>query len=133
MVQCLTIRTKVHKEGGRSGHAEKSINKKVKNNKLDQYAEELTRHSTQCGGSVLLIGETKDGIASILTGKCSTCEHTITLEFSSRGYYRWESNLAAVCGETATGGRHSHLEVTMTVLGVPVMSMASFINTESDI
>ena len=45
-------------------------------------ADELAKHSTQCGGSVLLIGETQDGIASILTGKCSTCKHTITLETS---------------------------------------------------
>ena len=64
--------------------------------KFEQCADELTRHSTQCGGSVLLIGETQDGIASTQTGKCSTCEHTIIIETSPkvkgpRGYYRWES------------------------------------------
>ncbi len=31
------------------------------------------------------------------------------------------------------GGGHSHLEETMSVLGVPVMTPVSFINTERDI
>ena len=47
--------------------------------------------------------------------------------------YRWESNLAAVWGKMSTGGGHSQLQEEMSVIGVPVMSKASFISTECDI
>ncbi len=50
-----------------------------------------------------------------------------------RGYSRWECNLAAVWGQMATGGGHSQLEETMSIVGVPVMTSASFIRTERDI
>ena len=88
--------------------------------------------------NIVLDGETRQGLASILRGQCSVCEHTITLETSQkvkgpRQYCRWECNLAAVWGQMATGGGHSHLEESMSVLGVRVMSKASFINTERDI
>lgn len=46
---------------------------------------------------------------------------------------RWECNLAAVWGQMSTGGGHSQLQETMSVLGVPVMSKASFISIEKDI
>ena len=36
-------------------------------------------------------------------------------------------------GQTAAGGGHSQLEETMSVLGVPVMASASFVQTERDI
>ena len=36
-------------------------------------------------------------------------------------------------GEMSTGGGHSHLQETMGVLGVPVMTLNSFISTERDI
>ena len=77
-------------------------------------------------------GETRQGLASILTGQCSVCKHSIVLETSPKVkdpqmYCRWECNLAAVWGQMATGGGHSHLEETMSVLGVLVMTQASFI------
>lgn len=101
--------------------------------KLKQYMNDLTLHVSGCGGSVILDGETRHGLASILTGKCSKCSHCITLETSSKvkgpsNYARWECNLAAVWGQMATGGGHSHLEETMGVLGVPVMTKSSFIS-----
>ncbi len=46
---------------------------------------------------------------------------------------RWECNLAAVWGQMVTGSGHSHLEEAMGVLGVPVMSKATYIHTERDI
>ena len=106
--------------------------------KLQEYVNELTLHGTQCGGSVVLTGEERDGLASISSGQCSTCKHTITLATAQkvkgpRGYRRWECNLAAVWGQMATGGGHSQLEETMSVLGVPVMTKSSFIQTERDI
>lgn len=45
---------------------------------------------------------------------------------------RCECNLAAVWGQMSTGG-HSQLQEVMSVVGVPVMSKASFISTERDI
>ena len=50
-----------------------------------------------------------------------------------RGYSPWECNLVAVWGQMATGGGHSQLEETMSVVGVPVMTSSSFVRTERDI
>ena len=99
---------------------------------------DLTIHSAQCGGAFTLAGETREGLASILAGKCSVCKHTISLETSPKvkgpkQYRRWECNLAAVWGQMVIGGGHSHLEESMSVLGVPVMTKKSLINTERDI
>ena len=106
--------------------------------KLKQYTNDLTLHASRCDGSIILNGEIRHGLASIFSGTCSKCEHTITLETSSKvkgpsGYTRWECNLGAVWAQMATGGGHSHLEETMSVLGVPVMTKACFINTERQI
>ena len=106
--------------------------------KLKQYTDDLTLHSSRCDGSIVLSGETRHGLASILTGQCTVCKHTITLETSSKvkgpkNHSRWECNLAAVWGQMTTGGGHSHLEETMSMLGVPVMTKANFISTERDI
>ena len=105
---------------------------------LQKYTNDLTIHSARCGGNISLTGETRHGLASILKGQCSSCGHTITFETSPkvkgpRQYCRWECNLAAVWGQMVTGGGHSHLEESMSVLGVPVMTQASFISTERDI
>lgn len=66
------------------------------------------------------------------------CGHTILLQSSSkvkgpRGYQRWECNLAAVWGQMTTGGGHSHLQETMSIVGVLVMTKKSFMHTERDI
>ena len=106
--------------------------------KLQQYTDDLVNHSSRCKGSIRLTGETRDGLASILSGYCSTCQHTITFETTKkvkgpRGYRRWESNLAAVWGQMCTGGGHSQLEESLSTVGVPVMTKASFVHTERDI
>ena len=106
--------------------------------KLQQYVSHLTVHATRCEGTVTLAGEVRDGLASILSTCCSTCGHTITLETSEKvkgpnGYRWWESNLAAVWGQMATGGGHSQLEEAMSILGVPVMSKKSFTRSEKGI
>ena len=106
--------------------------------KLCEYTEQLNAHSSHCNGSVRLVGETRNGLASILKGQCEKCNHTITFQTSKkvkgpRGYSRWECNLAAVWGQMSTGQGHSQLEESMSVLGVPVMTKASFISTEKDI
>ena len=107
--------------------------------KLQQYIDHLTVHATKCeGGAVVLSGEVREGLASVLSTRCSTCGDTIILETAQevegpRGYHRWECNLAAVWGQMATGGGHSQLKETMSVLGVPVMTKKSFIQTERNI
>lgn len=52
--------------------------------KLQQYINELTVHSTQCGGSIVLTSEARDGLALILSSHCPTCNHTITLETAQK-------------------------------------------------
>lgn len=106
--------------------------------KLQCYIERLTSHASQCGGTVKLTGEQRNGLASILSASCSQCSESIHLETSRKvkgpsGYQRWESNLAAVWGQMCTGSGHTHLQDTMSVLGVPVMSKTAFIQTERDI
>ena len=106
--------------------------------KLQEYINKLAIHATQCGGEILMSGEKRNGLAVIISTCCSKCSHTIPLETSHkvkgpRGYRRWECNLAAVWGQMSTGGGHSKLSETMSVLGVPVMSARHFINTERDI
>ena len=43
---------------------------------------------------------------------------------------RWECNLAAVWGQMATGGGHSSLNESLSVLGVPTMGKKAFMATE---
>ena len=85
-----------------------------------------------------LVEQERDGLASVLLGECSHCDELIAFETSAkikgpRGYSRWETNLASVWGQMATGGGHTQLEETMSIIGVPVMSKTSFVTTERQI
>ncbi len=96
---------------------------------LQLYTENISKHA------VVLNGESRDGLASILSAKCTTCSHVIAFPTSTkvkgtRGYKRWQCNLAAVWGQMVTGGGHSNLEESMSIVGVPVMTNASFVQTE---
>ena len=51
---------------------------------LQRYTEDLRRHSIQCEGSITLTGEIREGLASVLTGSCSSCQHTITFQTSKK-------------------------------------------------
>ena len=60
---------------------------------IEEYSDNLAKHSTHCDGSIVLKSESKHGLASIFTAECSTCSQTIRLETSkkvkgSRGYNR---------------------------------------------
>ena len=106
--------------------------------KLQQYIATVTTHAANCGGDIVLVGESRDGLASIIFSKCSKCEYNIRFDTSTKvkgpnGYQRWECNLAAVWGQMSTGGGHSKLQETMGTLGIPVMSKNSFTNTERGI
>ena len=62
--------------------------------KLQEYTDSLTKHSSTCQGTIILSGESRDGLASILTGQCTACSHTIKLQTSKkvkgpRGYRRF--------------------------------------------
>ncbi len=102
---------------------------------LQLYTENISKHASQCSGSVVLNGESRDGLASILSAKCTTCSHVIAFSTSTkvkgpRGYKRWQCNLAAVWGQMVTGRGHSNLKELMSIVGVPVMTNASFVQTE---
>lgn len=43
---------------------------------------------------------------------------------------RWECNLTAVWGQMTTGGGHSSLTDSLSVLGVPTMGKKAFVATE---
>ena len=96
--------------------------------KLCEYTDQLYAHIKQTR-------EIRNGLASIIKGACDTCDHTIILQTSKKvkgpcGYSRWECNVAAVWGQMSAGQGHRQLEESMSVLGAPVMSKASFISTE---
>ena len=89
----------------------------------------ITVHSSKCGGNIIPIGEKCNGLASVLSSKCTECEYKIVLETSNKmkvpnEYQLWECNLAAVWGQMATGGGHTPLKETVGVLRVPVMNVA---------
>ena len=105
--------------------------------KLSKYINDII-HSSKCGGNIILTGEKRYGLASVLSSKCNRCGYEIVLESSRkvkgpREYQRWECNLAAVWGQMITGGGHSPLKESMSVLGVPVMNKSCFQQTERDI
>ena len=105
--------------------------------KLNKYINDLTVRVSKCGGTMSLAGEKRYGLASILSSRC-TYGFEIILESSNKvkgplGYTRWECNLGAVWGQITTGGGHSPLQETMSVLGIPVMSKPCFQKTENDI
>ena len=84
----------------------------------------------------MLAGErNREGLASILSARCSGCRLEIAFPTSSKvngvgSGQRWESNLAAVWGQMSTGGGHAPLTESMSLLGVPVMTKKSFMATE---
>ena len=66
---------------------------RIINLKKFQYTNSISEHLSYCQGSIISTGESRDGLASIFTGRCSFCKHTIKLETSQklkgpRGYTR---------------------------------------------
>ncbi len=51
---------------------------------LKKYSDELSRHSMHCSGSVVLNGEFRYGLASIIIAQYSICKHTIRMETSNK-------------------------------------------------
>ena len=102
---------------------------------LSKFVEQLTAHAASCGSQIILNGEKRAGLASIISSKCSKCNFTIPLRSSERvlgpnGKSQWKVNLDAVWGQMTTGGGYSRLQETMSIFDVPVMAPKNFINAE---
>lgn len=107
-------------------------------NKLYDHISDITKHAAKCGSEMTLVGETREGLASIFACSCISCGHNIVLQTSEKvvgpkGYRRWECNLAAVWGQVSSGGGHTPLMESMSVLGIPVMAKKSYASTEKDL
>ncbi len=94
---------------------------------LYHHISDITMHAAKCGSEMKLIGETREGLASIIVCSCVSCGHNIHLQTSEKvvgpkGYKCWQCNLAAVWGQVSSGGGHTPLMETMSVLGIPVMA-----------
>ena len=103
--------------------------------KLKEYISALTVHAAQCRSEIVLIGEQKAGLASVLSSKCAKYHFSLKLDTSSKvkgpkNYSRWECNLSSVWAQMCTGGGHSKLKETMSIIGIPVMSSKNFVRTE---
>ena len=104
---------------------------------LASFVNNVSAHSQSCKeGTISLTGESyRNGLASILSARCSGCRMEMAFPTSSRlGSQgcgrRWECNLAAVWGQVVTGGGHSSLNESLSVLGVPTMGKKAFMATE---
>lgn len=105
---------------------------------LASFVSDISSHLQSCQlGDISLVGETyRNGMASVLTAHCSGCQTNIEFSTSHKvsgigNGKRWESNVAAVWGQMATGGGHTRLKEVMSLMGVPVMTKKAFIATES--
>ena len=88
--------------------------------------------------AIVIAGECKAGLASILTIRCTGCNKEFSFPTSSKvrgssGGSFWECNLAAVWGQTMTGGGHATLTEALAVIGVLVMTRQSFVAAEKRI
>ena len=49
---------------------------------LQHYTNNLTAHASHCDGSISLSNEKKYGLASVISGSCSSCDETIVFKTS---------------------------------------------------
>ena len=61
----VTVKVSVTVEGSRI----------INIHKLSEYLNEMTVHAAKCGGAFTLDGEMRDGLESILSGRCSVFRH----------------------------------------------------------
>jgi len=105
-------------------------------NVVDHFTS-CSHNSGSLGSQIILSGEKHHGLASILSWKCIGCGHEMSFPTSTKASgtigNHWTTNLAAVWGQMATGGGFNSLEESMSVLGIPVMSKQSFMQTEQQI
>ena len=117
---------------------------------LNEHLKDVAAHAATCQAyqsklqseprddKMQLVEQARYGMASILSYKCDGCGQdnsfatSTKVDIPSNGKY-WSCNVAAIWGQMSTGGGFNHLEESMGVLGVPVMSKQSFVNTEQKI
>ncbi len=66
------------REGNSSGIGQGS--RIIDVDKIKEYTDKVANHAKNCDGSIELHSESRNGLASVFTGECSTCQHTATLE-----------------------------------------------------
>ena len=106
-----------------------------------QIYEDVTRHVATCSAclklskstdAITIIGEKHcNGLALIMGLVIKFATSTKTSGLSGKSY--WTNNLAAVWGQMTVGGGFNSLQELLSVLGVPVMTKQSFIDTERTI
>ncbi len=94
-VQSQHTSNKQQHDLGTNGHHKLEGSRIIHLDRLQQFAGNLTKHSSNCDGLITLKSENRAGLASTIRGDCSNCEQTVTVENSKkvkgpRGYYRWE-------------------------------------------
>ena len=116
------------------------INLDLLNKHIKSVVDHFSRFYSEEGslGEHILAGEKSHGLASVLSWKCTVCGQEMSFSTStkvtgSKGNQHWTSNLAAVWGQMATGSGFNPLQESMGVLGIPVMSKQSFMQTEHQI
>ena len=115
---------------------------------LSKHIEDVTRRVATCSAclklskstdAITIIGEKhRNGLASIMGCKFNGCRQEIKFATSTKtsglsGKSYWTNNLAAVWGQMTVGGGFNSLQESLSVLGVPVMTKQSFIDTERTI
>ena len=94
--------------------------------------QEMTAHSASCGGACEIKGETRSGLASVLSARCSNCHQVFFVHSSSSttaagGQKQcWTVNLAAVLSQMSTGGGLTRLNSTLALLDVPGMHKRTY-------
>ena len=89
---------------------------------LQTFVADMSKHVKECCGEVTLSGEHgRKGLASILSAQCNKCK--MAIEFPT-------SSVSAVWGQMVTGGGYATLREAMSIIGVPVMTKKSFMETE---
>ena len=137
----LKLTFKKKEIGNLSGHRIISLNN------LEYYVGEISKHVLLCPKSatladnespIKLLGEVKrQGLHSILAAKCQGCQQIFHLGGSSKLHMndtiRYDLNVRAVWGEMSTGGGVSHLNESLTTMGIPRMTQTTFSSIEEQI
>ena len=81
--------------------------------KLAEAIEQLSSHSTTCGGQCQIESKRQFGLATVLH-VCCTASHSLFKinsceRIAERGRRKWAVNLGAIWGQLVTGGGAAHL------------------------
>jgi len=90
--------------------------------------------SLSADDAMLIFEHCCQGLGLLLSYKCRGCEETVSFAASAKikilsGGNYWSCNIAVIWGQMATGGGFNHLEESMAIFGIPVMTKQAFIAT----